>query len=148
MNLNEKKANPAKKDKSGPIIHQKQLHSENSLPSPEELAEYKQVIPGFPEKIVEMIERNQENRIAEDEHKRIIEKMWLKEELKLDKLGLIFAFVIVILVLIGTVTCAFINQPTVAVVLASAAIVSVVAKFIRGSKGGENVDTEIDQSQN
>lgn len=104
-----------------------QIHKESSysgpIPDPESLAKYEQISPGFAERILSMAEE-------EARHRRRNEDRLVKNSVVTTIMGIIFAFVSVIL-FCGLILFALINAYSIATLgIAIGAIASVAGLFI------------------
>jgi uncharacterized membrane protein len=111
------------------------------LPSPEDMREYEQVLPGLAERIVARAENEQKHRHAMNE--RILEA-----EKGLKNRGQFFAFAALLAMLGVVVYIVYMGAPTAAAALGSAIIASVVAAFVLGNrKSEEPTTTEVQVSE-
>ena len=101
------------------------------LPPPEMLARYNQLCPGFAERILQLAEREAENRHTLEQTQTEIAAKDIPAAREETKRGQWMSFVITIVAFISAVVCACINQPWVAGVIAGATLVSVVSTIMR-----------------
>lgn len=81
---------------AGEVIHQSVSFRQAPYPTPEDLAEYETVHPGFTDRILSLTERESQHRIQQ-------ERLQDKATIDLAKRGQIFAFIVVITLVLGAV---------------------------------------------
>lgn len=96
---------------------------QGQLPPPEMMAHYKELIPDLPERIVKMAETEQKFRHQNENKTR-------KGIITSTYLGMIFAFLAVLVVSCIVVYAFYLGHPTQAAAIATGVIVSVAAVFI------------------
>ena len=101
------------------------------LPPPDMLARYNQLCPGFAERILQLAEREAENRQSLERTQTEIAQRDIPAAREETKRGQWMSFVITIVAFISAAFCAYINQPWVAGVIAGATLVSVVSTIMR-----------------
>lgn len=106
------------------------------IPSPETLAEYGQVIPGLPEKIISWT-------TDEGEHRRSLEKqaaednsLWIKEEISFGKRAQCFGVILGLSMIGGGLLIALKLETTTAVVSGAALGFAGLASLVWGPKNG------------
>lgn len=94
--------NVAQQDESVQIIQQLR-HFAGPLPSPENLLNYDKIIPGTANRIIEMAEKNQEQRLY-------IDKIMAESDVKKSLRGQIFGFAVAVIAFTVATVYAFLNQ--------------------------------------
>ncbi|HLB58430.1 MAG TPA: DUF2335 domain-containing protein [Gammaproteobacteria bacterium] len=104
------------------------------LPPPSVLAQYEEIQPGFAERIIKMAE-------TQGEHRRTIEndhlKMAIEHTNRRDneaKRGQIFAFIIVMIVIIATVFVALYGYELASIALCGLGLTGIISTFVYGRK--------------
>jgi uncharacterized membrane protein len=113
---------PAQK-KSAELTLQHSQSFSGPIPDPESLAKYNTVMPGLAERIIAMAENEAKNR-----HEN--EKILIKNSIKLSFIGIIFAFVAVILFCLLILFALYKGYNLATLGLAIGAIASVAGLFI------------------
>lgn len=101
--------------------------SASPLPSPEILKGYAEIIPNSPERFMQIVEREQENRFKNDS----VERDRIKGELALKQSGQRIAFALVLLFLIVGTILACIGQNVIAYVIFALTMIPIVGLFYR-----------------
>ena len=103
------------------------IASSDSLPSPQKLREYDEVVPGSAERIFRMEEKEQNQRIT-----------WVKEtttaEIRQEQYGQWFGFLIAVLCICGAVYLAMNGQVLVPSILAGSTVLGLAGRFIQSKK--------------
>lgn len=114
-----KKTNPVKE-----IQHvQVQQHYSGPLPQPEALAQYDQIVPGAAERIIKMAEK-------EMDHRHRVEDSMTRSAIRSTFLGIIFAFMSVLILSGSVVYALYRGFDTVAGSIAVGSIAAVAGVFI------------------
>ena len=111
-------------------IIQQLSHFSGPLPSPENLLNYDRIIPGTANRIIEMAEKNQEQRLYVD---RIMAESDVKKSLR----GQIFGFAVAVIAFTVATICAFLNQKEIGIASIGFSLVSIVSTFVLGRKSKE-----------
>lgn len=104
------------------------------IPHPEMLRGYEGVKAGFAERIVSMAEKEQKERFDRERWQAEREKEIIANAAAEAKRGQLFALIISVLFLIGSVVLALFDHDTVAAILGGGTLVSIVTIFITGRK--------------
>lgn len=121
--------NAAQQDESVQIIQQLR-HFAGPLPSPENLLNYDKIIPGTANRIIEMAEKNQEQRLY-------IDKIMAESDVKKSLRGQIFGFAVAVIAFTVATVCAFLNQKEIGIAAIGFTLVSIVSIFVLGRKSKE-----------
>lgn len=116
------------------LLLQQQVH-QGPIPDPESLARYDSIVPGAAERIISMAEK-------EAKHRHSIEIRSVKNSIGLSYLGVIFAFLSVIMLSVLVFYALKKNFDTTAAWIAVGAIASVASVFIffrRSKKKGKSI---------
>jgi len=97
------------------------------LPSPECLQEYNSVLPGLAERIVSMAEKQSNHRIK-------IEEIVIQSNVKESRLGQTYGLLIGLAGMAVTLTLALSGHDSVASIIGSSTLVSLVAVFVIGRR--------------
>jgi uncharacterized membrane protein len=95
------------------------------LPSPETLAGYRELLPDAPERLVRIVE-------AEQEHRHAIERNYHDRDFRLKERGQIFALIAMVLVLLFAGYLAWLGNTGTAGAVAMALVAAVVGIFVTG----------------
>lgn len=103
------------------------IASSDSLPSPQKLGEYDQVVPGSAKRIFHMVEKEQNQRIT-----------WVQEttaaEIRQEQYGQWFGFLIAVLCICGAVYLAMAGQVLVPSILAGSTVLGLAGRFMQSKK--------------
>lgn len=104
-------------------VVQVQQHYSGPLPQPESLAQYDQIVPGAAERIIKMAEK-------EMEHRHRVEDSMTRSAIRSTFLGIIFAFMSVLILSGSVVYALYRGFDTVAGYIAVGSIAAVAGVFI------------------
>jgi uncharacterized membrane protein len=116
--------------KTGEMVALKEAsieHHSGPLPSGAEFERYEHVLPGTAERLVVMVE-------SETQHRHQFEDKALAANIKFEGLGLIFAFITILIAMAITVVCAFLHQPLAFFVSGAVALPGLASVFMRKRK--------------
>ncbi len=91
------------------------------LPPPEVFDGYEQTLPGAADRILTLTEKQEDHRIA-----------WEAKAQKEVSRGQIFGFVVAVLMIIGAVVCAALDQAWIGTALVGTSALGIVTAFIQG----------------
>lgn len=127
-------------------IHSQQLQvsqkiHQGPLPAPEDLQRYEQLLPGAAERIIKMAELEQQHRHSQEvkaissevvtrEILQSTEKSRISGVMSSDKRGQYLGGAVSVLAIAGSVYCASIQQPVVAIALVSMPILGIVKALL------------------
>ncbi len=95
------------------------------LPSPQSLAQFEKVLPGTADRIISMAEKSQD-------HQHDWNDRALNSEINKGNIGMYGGLFVSILLVVGSVVCAFLGQTVVAVALVGASAIGLVGRLIDG----------------
>ncbi|MDH5442000.1 MAG: DUF2335 domain-containing protein [Candidatus Nomurabacteria bacterium] len=98
------------------------------LPHPDILKGFDDIVPGAAERIIKMAETQMTHRIS-------IESRVINADIKSSKRGVIFGFIIAILMISAGVIITVEGEPVVGGIIMSTTLVSLVGVFVIGSRG-------------
>ena len=96
------------------------------LPSPQELAQYNDIIPNGAERIMRMAEKQQEHRMG-------LEKSVIRSDIRQSFLGLAAGFIVALSSLGGGVTIALSGQPIAGTAFGGLTLAGLVSVFVTGN---------------
>ena len=100
-------------------------HRSGPLPSPEDLARYNEVIPNGAERIMIMAEKQQDHRF-------VLEKTAVTEQLKESSRGQIFGLIIGLVAILSGATCALFGSELAGSLIGGGGIAGLVSVFVLG----------------
>lgn len=113
-----KKAYVVPKDNKG-VLRETITITRGPLPSPEIIEKYEKICPGSADRIMREAEKQTEHRVD-------MESCVIKGNVKLEELGLIFAFILAFILFIGGILMIFFDKEIIGLIL----LVKVVAFFV------------------
>lgn len=132
--INRKETQVATNGGVGKSLEQTYTIEDSALPSPQELAAYKEIDPRIVELLISMSK-------SEQEHRHITEKMKLKilrrtegRDERISWWGMVFAFLSILAIIILAGWALYLNRPWFAGILGTIGIGSIVSIFV-GPKG-------------
>lgn len=123
-------------DERSVSVSETSLRFSGPLPHPDILQAYESVGAGFAERIVTMAE-------SQSEHRKKLEKEVVKSDTLRATLGLVFAFLIVVLSILSAVYLAIHDKTAAALAIAGGSLFSVVGAFIyqKSERSGNTPET-------
>ena len=97
------------------------------IPDAEQLAKYDDVSPGAASRIISMAEK-------QSEHRQAIEKMVVKSNARNSTLGVVAAFILGVLTIVGGVFLAYNGSELTGAILGSTGLVGLATVFIYGTR--------------
>ncbi len=97
------------------------------FPPPQILERYKDIDPGFPERIIKMAEK-------EGDHRRAMQKMAMEKTFSLMARGQIFALFVATLGLGVAGFSIWLNHPTAGAIIGGTSLVALVTAFLKGPR--------------
>lgn len=129
---------------------EKYLEYSSPIPPPEVFLGYEDVLPGSADRILKMVEKQMEHRLAAEtkqlEHRIKTESKLVDSETKLNYLGLFSGFIIAILGLSGAVYLGANDKPVSSGVLSVGTLASLVSVFVSGKSGVKKQSTSENDS--
>jgi uncharacterized membrane protein len=116
-----------KKQKSALIAATAEIRRSGPLPDAEQMQGYENTLPGAADRIIAMAEQ-------QAAHRQALENASLKAEVHLSILGLIFAFVLSLIVMIGGGLLVYHGSKIPGTMISLGAIASLCAVFIYGTR--------------
>ena len=123
--------NPRQRKTDSPLEEAGIVLSGNTLPPPETLQKYEQILPGIAGKLTDQAVQQTSHRI-EMERKLVTSYVWKS------LLGLIFGFLIGLTGIGGGLYLTFLGYNVIGIIFSSATLVSLVMSFIYGSQSRRN----------
>jgi uncharacterized membrane protein len=130
---------PTKQDEDFQII-QELSHFSGPLPSPEHLFNYDKVAPGAANRIIDMAEKNQENRLY-------LTRIMAESDVKKSLRGQAFGFLIAVIAFTVATICAFLDQKEIGIASIGFSLVSIVSTFVLGRKSKDSRKAKKDYSK-
>ena len=100
------------------------------LPHPEILAKYNQIIPNGAERIMCMAEKQMNHRMGLDNEKLGMDKMILESDIRRSDRGVIFGFVIAILIILGGFGLILAGIQVIGIVAIITPLISIIGIFV------------------
>lgn len=113
------------------IIRQQQTTFQGPLPPPEVLRDYQNIMPGSPDRLLKLVEKEQE-QVHSKENKII------KNQIRQNWAGMIIGAVLITLFFIGAIWLAMSHHDTVAGIVFSTTIISVATIFVLHRRSDKN----------
>ena len=110
---------------------------ERAIPSPEEIAKYKEVMPDLPERIVKQFE---EDSI----HIRELQKMKQESDIAFDKRSQYMAFIIIMFGFVGTLLLAYFDKDYAAIATAIGTVALIFKNAFSKSNNKTNRDENVE----
>lgn len=105
------------------------------VPHPDDTERYERIFPGFLERQVRLLEKEQEIVEAQSQHRQRQEQRRLEADIRSEMLGLIFAFVLAVMLIIAAVILGLQGHDNVAIACIVTGIGVGVVAFIVGRRG-------------
>ena len=97
------------------------------LPHPEIMRQYDSIVPGLANRIIHQFEE-------QSKHRRELEQKVIKSDLVMERLGLIFGFIIGMASVIGGIITALLGKELAGGFIGSSGLIGLVSVFIYGTK--------------
>lgn len=137
-----------KDPEAGKIISQYIEHRSHRgpMPSPDDLQKYSETLDNLPDRMMKMAEKSQEEKTKQNgkilelkEQEIHVQKLEVEQasvaherEISVQKLSLIFAFMIVLVCIVGSFVMAVLGHETLAAIVGGTTVVGVAASFLKG----------------
>lgn len=113
------------------------------LPHPSILKGYDEVCPGAADRIIKM---------AEDQlhHRQSMEKNFLRSNSRNSIFGIVFAFILGVVIAIGGIYCVIIDKQVSGLIFGGAGLSTVILAFIRGTRmsiGAPNKNSDVEDTE-
>jgi Predicted membrane protein len=138
QSISQRETQVAMGDSVGKQLEQTVSVDDNSLPSPQELAQYQQIDPNIAKFLMEISRKEQEHRHYMDSEKIKIVKRSERKEGMMNWWGMFFAFLSLLLFVGLTVFALYLDKPWFAGIFGGAAIISVISTFVEAGKKSTN----------
>lgn len=107
---------------------------DNSLPTPQELAAYKEIDPKIVEYLINASVKEQEHRHKTDLEKINIIKQANSQDTRMNWWGMFFAFLSILIMLVVSALALYLDKPWFAGILGASTLISVASIFIRSGR--------------
>ena len=121
-------------DSTGKQLEQTVSVDDNSLPSPQELAQYQQIDPDIVRFLIETSVKEQAHRHRRDDEKMKLLKNSERKNTRMNWWGMFFAFLSLILFMGVAAFALYLNKPWFAGIFGGTAILAVITTFVEAGK--------------
>ncbi len=111
------------------------MYSSGPIPNPAQLEKYEQIYPGLADRIVKMAEK-------QADHRQSLEKMVIESNTKDSARGVLFAFILGLVTIVGGVVLAFSGHEWPGALLGSAGLIGLTGVFIYGTRSSKKERAE------
>jgi uncharacterized membrane protein len=121
-------SNPPAKPGDSIVAHTEVLYTHSGpLPEPSQLAQYENISPGAADRIISMAEK-------QSSHRQFIEKTLILSNSRNSTLGVISAFVLGMVTIVGGIVLAFHGRELSGAIIGSAGLIGLASVFIYGTR--------------
>ena len=118
----------------GKQLEQTYIVDDNCLPSPQELAAYKEIDPRIVDYLINASVKEQEHRHKIDESKINLVRKANRQEGRMNWWGMFFAFFAIVVMVALTAYALYLDKPWFAGVLGAGTLISVASIFVKSNE--------------
>lgn len=108
------------------------------IPQADQMAQYANIDPSFPQKIMDMAIKEQDHRIEKEKQEELRADKIIESNSFLATCGIFSAVACVLVIMAAAVLCAYLGQPLPASIIGGGGLAIIVAVLVKGSRLNPN----------